>query len=107
MPMTSGARWTGRPSCPPRLEAHGRIDILLNNAGVFLAAPLVETSLEDFQRVIDVNLVGVFLGMRTVTPAMSRAAGGVDHQRLLRRRPDGGSPYLDRRTPPASGRSVA
>jgi 3alpha(or 20beta)-hydroxysteroid dehydrogenase len=58
------------------LEDHGRIDILLNNAGVFLAASLEETSLEDFQRVIDVNTVGVFLGMRAVAPPMSEQQAG-------------------------------
>ncbi len=52
------------------LEAHGQIDILVNNAGVFLAGPLVDTSLEDFKRVMDINVTGVFLGMRTVAPAM-------------------------------------
>ncbi len=58
------------------LEAHGRIDILLNNAGVFLAAPLPDTSLEAFRGVIDVNVVGVFLGMRAVAPAMTEQQGG-------------------------------
>jgi 3alpha(or 20beta)-hydroxysteroid dehydrogenase len=58
------------------LDAHGRIDILLNNAGVFLAAPLLQTTLEDFQRVIQVNTVGVFLGMRAVAPAMSEQRAG-------------------------------
>jgi NAD(P)-dependent dehydrogenase (short-subunit alcohol dehydrogenase family) len=58
------------------LEGHGRIDILFNNAGVFLAAPLMETSLEQFRRVVDVNTVGVFLGMRTVAPAMTEQQAG-------------------------------
>ena len=75
------------------LEAHGRIDILLNNAGIFLAAPLQETSLEDFQRVIEVNTVGVFLGMRAVAPSMSEQRSGsiinVSSVAGL-----GGSPYL-------------
>ena len=48
----------------------GRIDVLLNSAGLFLATPLTDTSLEEFRRLIDVNVVGVFLGMRTVAPAM-------------------------------------
>jgi 3alpha(or 20beta)-hydroxysteroid dehydrogenase len=60
------------------LDAHGRIDVLLNNAGVFLAAPLTETSLEQFRLVQDVNVTGVFLGMRTVAPAMmERRAGSI------------------------------
>jgi 3alpha(or 20beta)-hydroxysteroid dehydrogenase len=60
------------------LETHSRIDVLLNNAGIFLAAPLADTSLEEFRRVIDVNVVGVFLGMRAVAPAMSeRRAGSI------------------------------
>jgi 3alpha(or 20beta)-hydroxysteroid dehydrogenase len=58
------------------IHTHGRIDILLNNAGVFLAAPLTDTSLEEFRRVIDVNVVGVFLGMRAVAPAMSEQRAG-------------------------------
>ena len=60
------------------LAAHGRIDVLLNNAGVFLASLLTDTSLEDFRRVIDINVLGVFLGMRTVAPAMTeRRAGSI------------------------------
>ena len=60
------------------LESHGRIDVLVNNAGVFLAAPLAETTLEDFRRLQEVNQVGVFLGMRTIAPAMvARGSGSI------------------------------
>ncbi len=58
------------------LDAHGRIDVLVNNAGVFLATPLIETSLEDFKRVMDINVTGVFLGTRTVAPAMIEQRAG-------------------------------
>jgi 3alpha(or 20beta)-hydroxysteroid dehydrogenase len=72
--VTSEADWQEVASSA--LETHGRIDILLNNAGVFLAEPLTETSLEDFKRVIDVNVMGVFLGMRTVAAAMTEQRAG-------------------------------
>ncbi|MHB1911216.1 MAG: SDR family NAD(P)-dependent oxidoreductase [Acidimicrobiales bacterium] len=54
----------------------GRIDILINNAGIAKFAPLAMTSLDDYMAVISVNQVGVFLGMRTVVPLMSRTGGG-------------------------------
>jgi 3alpha(or 20beta)-hydroxysteroid dehydrogenase len=74
--VTSEADW--QVVVASALDTHGRIDVLLNNAGVFLAAPLAETSLEDFQRVIEVNVVGVFLGMRTVAASMAeRRAGSI------------------------------
>jgi NAD(P)-dependent dehydrogenase (short-subunit alcohol dehydrogenase family) len=75
------------------LELHGRIDILLNNAGVFLAAPLLQTALEDFERVMQVNAVGVFLGMRTVATSMSeQRAGSIINVSSVAGL--GGSPYL-------------
>jgi 3alpha(or 20beta)-hydroxysteroid dehydrogenase len=72
--VTSESDWEAVTSAA--LETHGRIDVLLNNAGVFLAAPLTDTSLADFRRVIDVNVVGVFLGMRTVAPTMAEQRAG-------------------------------
>jgi 3alpha(or 20beta)-hydroxysteroid dehydrogenase len=60
------------------LERHGRIDVLFNNAGVFLAAPLEQTSPEQFRQVMDVNALGVFIGMRAVAPSMvERGAGSI------------------------------
>ncbi len=89
--VTSEADWRAVASWA--METHGRIDVLFNNAGVFLAAPLADTSLEDFRRVIDVNVVGVFLGMRTVAPAMTeRRAGSIINMSSVAGL--GGSPYL-------------
>ncbi len=56
------------------VEEHGRIDVLVNNAGVWHAGTLADTSPADFRRVVEINQVGVFLGMRAVAPVM-RAAG--------------------------------
>lgn len=72
--VTSERRW--QQVVAHALDAHGRIDVLLNNAGVFLAAPLTDTLVEDFRRVIDINVTGVFLGMRAATPAMIEQSAG-------------------------------
>jgi NAD(P)-dependent dehydrogenase (short-subunit alcohol dehydrogenase family) len=56
---------------------HGRIDILVNNAAiVHTDTGLTETTLEDWQRVFDVNVTGTFLGMRTVIPVMVENGAG-------------------------------
>jgi 3alpha(or 20beta)-hydroxysteroid dehydrogenase len=72
--VTSEADWQAVVSWA--LEAYGRVDVLLNNAGVFLAAPIAETSMEDFRRVMDVNVLGTFLGMRAVAGPMSKQRAG-------------------------------
>ena len=72
--VTSEARWA--EVVARAIEVHGRVDVLLNNAGVFRAAPLAQTTLEDFRRVIEVNQVGAFLGMRALAPVMSKRGAG-------------------------------
>lgn len=52
------------------VETYGKIDVLVNNAGIFHQAKLLDHSLEDFRRLLDINTVGVFLGMKAVAPAM-------------------------------------
>ena len=54
----------------------GRIDVLLNNAGVVLVKPLVETGWDEFQRVTSVNLGGTFLLCKHVLPIMRRQRSG-------------------------------
>jgi 3-oxoacyl-[acyl-carrier protein] reductase len=48
----------------------GRLDILVNNAGMGVAAPIAETRLEDFERVVAVNLRAVFVGMQEAVRRM-------------------------------------
>ncbi|MGW3728453.1 SDR family NAD(P)-dependent oxidoreductase [Streptomyces sp. NPDC000851] len=49
-------------------EAYGRVDGLVNNAGILRFNALVDTPLEEFMQVVQVNQVGCFLGMKTVAP---------------------------------------
>ena len=51
-------------------ERHGRIDVLVNNAGIFRRGKLLDTSLDDYRTMIDINQIGVFLGMKAVGPTM-------------------------------------
>ncbi len=56
----------------------GPVDILVNNAGILLFKTLLDTSLEDYQRVLGVNLVGEFLGIKAVAPEMiARGKGSI------------------------------
>lgn len=54
----------------------GRIDILVNNAGILFLAPLEDTTEADLDRVVSVNVNGVFLGMKAVLPHLKDAGGG-------------------------------
>lgn len=55
---------------------HGRLDVLMNNAGIFESAKLVNTSTEMWNRMLAINQTGVFFGMRTVATAMIDADNG-------------------------------
>jgi 3alpha(or 20beta)-hydroxysteroid dehydrogenase len=58
-------------------EAFGPVSVLVNNAGVVEFASIEASSDASFRRVLDIDLVGAFFGMRTVLPSMRRAGGGV------------------------------
>lgn len=58
------------------IERHGRLDVLVANAGVAVVAPLAETALEDWRRLMSINLDGVFLCVKHGGAAMAGRGGG-------------------------------
>ena len=57
-------------------SAFGRVDALINNAGILRVGMIADMPLEEYQQVIAVNQVGVFLGMQAAFPALKKAGGG-------------------------------
>ncbi len=58
------------------VERWGRLDILFNNAGIGTGGPVTQVSEEDWDRLIDINLKGVFLGCKHAIPEMVKQGGG-------------------------------
>ena len=58
------------------MENFGRLDVLVNNAGIAEVAPLAEMTLDSYRRVTEVNQTGVFLGMRAAVRPMTESGGG-------------------------------
>ncbi|EAZ79365.1 SDR family NAD(P)-dependent oxidoreductase [Algoriphagus machipongonensis] len=58
------------------MEAFGRIDILINSAGINIRGAIDELSLEDFQKVMDINVTGTWLCSKAVAPYMKEAKSG-------------------------------
>jgi 3alpha(or 20beta)-hydroxysteroid dehydrogenase len=72
--VTSQAGWAD--IVERAISSFGRIDVLVNNAGIFRRTPLADTTADSYMEVIRVNQLGVFLGMQAVAPAMTKAGGG-------------------------------
>ncbi|MEU6087112.1 glucose 1-dehydrogenase [Streptomyces sp. NPDC047085] len=73
--VTEQAQWNG--AFAAARSAFGPVNILVNNAGVMPCASIADTTDEDFERVVDVNFRGPFLGMRTAGREMPETGGGV------------------------------
>jgi len=74
--VTSERAWSEVVS---RVEADlGPVDVLVNNAGILMFKGLMQTTLDDYRRVLEVNLVGEFLGIKAVAPGMiARGRGAI------------------------------
>ncbi|MGC4174022.1 SDR family NAD(P)-dependent oxidoreductase [Demequina sp.] len=58
------------------LDAFGGVDVLINNAGIFVPKGVEEEDLDGWNRLLGINLTGVFLGTKAVLPHMKAAGGG-------------------------------
>jgi len=58
------------------VQAHGRIDVMINNAGLMPQAPLDRLKVDEWDRMIDVNLKGVLYGIAAALPHMQRQKAG-------------------------------
>jgi cyclopentanol dehydrogenase len=72
--VTQEADW--RQAVDAAVRNYGKLDILINNAGIFRTEGVEATSLELWNQVIAVNQTGVWLGMKCAIPAMRKAGGG-------------------------------
>ena len=72
--VTSEADWDAAVAVA--MSAFGALDALVNNAGILAFAPIADMPLADFRRVLEVNAVGCWLGMKAVIGPMTKAGGG-------------------------------
>ena len=73
MDVSSSADWKKAIEAASEL---GPINVLVNNAAILIHATIADTSEEDYMRVVSINQLGVFLGMKAVLPAMKASGGG-------------------------------
>jgi 3alpha(or 20beta)-hydroxysteroid dehydrogenase len=72
--VTSEAEWAAAVAAA--MDTFGGLDVLVNNAGVLKFAPIADMSLDDFRRILEVNTVGCWLGMKAAIGPMKAAGGG-------------------------------
>jgi 3(or 17)beta-hydroxysteroid dehydrogenase len=72
--VTSDSDWSS--VIQKTLAEFGKLDVLVNNAGVMIRKSIEDTSLEEWQRVMRINVDGVFLGTKYAIEAMKKSGGG-------------------------------
>lgn len=72
--VTQGFHW--RAAVDTAVATWGKLDVLVNNAGISIPAPIETLTPEAWDKVVAVNLTGAFFGIQASVPAMRRAGGG-------------------------------
>ena len=72
--VTQEADW--QAAVEEAVRRYGKLDVLVNNAGILIRKNIEETTVEDWDRIFGVNAKGAFLGTKSAIPAMREAGGG-------------------------------
>jgi NAD(P)-dependent dehydrogenase (short-subunit alcohol dehydrogenase family) len=72
--VTSEDHW--RTAVDTAVQRYGQLHVLVNNAGILLRKAIEAMTVEEWDRIMAINLKGVFLGTKHAIPAMRRAGGG-------------------------------
>lgn len=72
--VTSESDWAA--AVAEARERFGRLDVLVNNAGILRFQSIAEMSVRDFSTILNVNVTGSWLGIKTAAPALTAAGGG-------------------------------
>ncbi|NUS45396.1 MAG: glucose 1-dehydrogenase [Mycobacteriaceae bacterium] len=72
--VSSAAGWA--TAVDAALDAFGRLDVLVNNAAIYTAKALTDTTADELEKILRVNLVGAFHGIQAVVGPMAQAGGG-------------------------------
>lgn len=72
--VTDAASWDNAVAVA--MSDHGRLDCLVNNAGISAPATVEEATADQFRNMLEINLIGPFLGTKAVLPAIRQSGGG-------------------------------